>query len=100
MILFSSCACDFRSSLRQGSGMGGGRGHRCRRRLTIATRGLARALRLNWPGGSSEVVLGDGTFFLHQFLAPHFLVFRIGLREVVVPKALAGAQVARAFGVA
>ena len=46
------------------------------------------------------MVLGEGAFFLHQFLAPHFHIFRVGLAQVVVTEALAGAQVAAALRIA
>src|SRR5216684_2382745 len=84
MSFFSGCACHTGSGFGHRCGMGSGRSQRCRHGLRLAASGLAQAFRLDGLGGGSEMVLGDGAFFLHQFFAPHIHIFRVSLAQVVV----------------
>ena len=63
-------------------------------------RGPLRALGFHRLRGSSEVVSLGGPFLLRDLLAPHVLILRVGLLDVVEAEALTGAQLGDALVVA
>src|ERR1700722_8210874 len=67
-----------------------------RRRLRLLRRfrssGLAGPLRFDGLGRRSIVVRRRSGLFLYQFLAPHVVIFGVGLGQVAVAKALAGSK--------